>query len=908
VSAPLVPPPPGAPLLVEDLRLTLADIGPLFERAVEAGDEVDSFLLAAGASQILRDELEDDPARLLRAAAVLKKTGPDRFNGAMTSGAALAAQAVNSARGARSSRRELAGAAGTLDAALGGLARGVYSKSAPEVSIEVVRRVLAQVSSWDTRFGSPSVRQPSCFRSFDQHPRDMQVLAKQVLSRWPDGTAELVVVGVRTSGSYLAPLLAAALQGEGGVEVPWVTVRPGHPVAPPVRDALCGIAKAGGRLLIVDDPPGTGSSLARVGSQLEALGAVREQVCMTLALLDQGSLPAPLLAYESVLLEWPNWDIHRRLGPEAVRAMLDEQWRGTARIDAIRSFVLPAGLSARGHMQVGYHVDVVTSPSAQRTALSLVAEGSGLGYFGRHVVALSQALPGLVPDVMGFRDGVTLRQWLPDESRIPLDSEARVREAVHYVTRRRAALPARRDAATAMAGQQPAWEVASRLLAAPYGPIGLAMRSGGLDAAVRTLLAPRIPSVVDGQTGSRAWFEDDGALLKVSFADRAFSNLDLACYDAAYDVAGLALGTSTPALAAVARAEFESSTGVEVDPERWLLYRIVHLWDRLRLGHIAPDVSELAMSEVWQDWVSKRLLGGPRAVADGPFCTLDVDGVLESSRLGPPVLTPSAAHGLMALLAHGYRPLLATGRSLAEVRSRCQRFELLGGVAEYGCVAYDHQAEVVSELAGQYERDALDDARQHLDGLGGVRLAQGFHTALRAYRVDGNRRRVALDPDEVRSVERASGGLLCAHQGIAQTDFVPTGISKADGIARLMELLGAPGEHPAFAVGDSDADLTMLRMAQRGYVPSHSSRLAHGSIIATRRSYQRGFAEAVGTELTHEPGSCPTCAPSHAPSGAALIASLLCGLEGGRERGLALVPEILRDARRVVRDSRTTQP
>ena len=76
-------------------------------------------------------------------------------------------------------------------------------------------------------------------------------------------------------------------------------------------------------------------------------------------------------------------------------------------------------------------------------------------------------------------------------------------------------------------------------------------------------------------------------------------------------------------------------------------------------------------------------------MADGPWCVLDVDGVLETSLSGFPVSTPAGMLALRALRAHGYRVLLATGRSLPEVRDRCRAYGLSGGVAEYGAVAYD---------------------------------------------------------------------------------------------------------------------------------------------------------------------------------------------------------------------------
>jgi hydroxymethylpyrimidine pyrophosphatase-like HAD family hydrolase len=576
-------------------------------------------------------------------------------------------------------------------------------------------------------------------------------------------------------------------------------------------------------------------------------------------------------------------------------------WGADVVLERFEPFELPEGPPARGHARAGFRADVTIERDRQRTTASLVASGVGLGYFGRHVVAVADALPGLVPDVVGFHDGVVLREWLPETARVPLDDGARVHLAVRYVTTRRAALPARRDAASSMAGQQPVWEVASRILAAPYGAAGLAVRSAALDAAVRTLLAPPVPSVIDGQTGARSWFESEGSLVKVSFAKRSFSNLDLACYDAGYDVAGLALGTTSLELADVARSAFGSETGAPIDPERWLLYRLVHLWDLRRVDQLPAYDAETAAARVWQEWARDRLLRAPLDHGRGPWCALDIDGVLETSRLGAPVLTPSAASGLCALDAHDYRIVLATGRGVAELKDRCARYGLVGGVAEYGAVAYLHGARVERVLLDDAQRAAVAACAERLSSNEGVQLADGCLGSVRAFRLAADGTRVRIDAALVAEALDAARGALRAHEGVAQVDFVPNGVDKAHGLTELLGLLGAPDDVPAVAVGDTAADLEMLRLAARGFVPAHARDLAGGSVRATRHGYQRGFREAVNEVIGHAPAGCATCR-SDVPApegGAALLNAVLSGLEGGRERGAAAVPQILRHARRL---------
>jgi hydroxymethylpyrimidine pyrophosphatase-like HAD family hydrolase/hypoxanthine phosphoribosyltransferase len=880
-------------LLVEDLRLSLADLGSLLQRTLGDGDPVDTFLLATGAAQILRDYLEDDPADLLRTANFVAKTQPERIGKSVRAGATIASRLLSAARNTTRGRHRWASVVARLDVLSEDLAMAVLTGDPLAKVDRAVLDDLAVRAPWPAHLESSSVRLPSCFRSFDQHPRDVRALARRVLERWPSSDPQFMVLGVRTTGAYLAPMLAAALRLEGCGQVPWVTLRPGHPPSSHSRAALTEWARSGARLLVIDDPPGTGSTLARVAKEVQALGFQPEQTCLTLALFDQQCLPSQLRHLPAVILEWRDWDIHRRLGSEAVLSMLEQSLGYQSTITALRPLEIPRRSSVRAHARVGYSASLTTTPGGDPAMISLVAEGTGLGYLGRHAIVVSRALPELVPEVVGFHDGVTLRRWLPETARVTLDSAERVSQAVNYVTRRRTALPARRDAAAVMDGQRPVWEVASHLLTDPYARLGIALREAGLDAAVRAILAPSTSSVIDGRMSAGSWFEDHGSLLKVDFSASAFTNFDLACYDAAYDLAGITLGITNRELAAAARAQFESVTGEPVDPERWLLYQWVQLWDRRRRGKLAPAEAESAVARAWQGWARDRLLGGALDDVSGPLCALDIDGVLESSRLGAPVLTPSAAAGLRALHAHGYRPLLATGRSLGELQDRCINYGLLGGVAEYGGVAYVRATSVVRELVDDDARAAVGAAHAFLADLDGVFLAENFRTMIRAYRLSASGARVHLDPETIRAALAVARGALRAEAGVAQTDFLPIGSDKALGLKTLMELLDASGDVAAFAVGDSACDLAMLRSADQGFLPSHARRFADGTVQVTEQPYQRGFAEAVDRFLGHSSEGCPRCRePLRRSSGSELLATLLTGFEGGRARALAEVPQM----------------
>ena len=106
--------------------------------------------------------------------------------------------------------------------------------------------------------GGDRLRVPACFHSFDQHPDDARWLVGEFRRRYPEPDVPLCVVGVRTSGCYLAPLQAAALRAEGTSTVRTLSYRPGVPFDRTERAVLKAVARAGGRVLITDDPPASG--------------------------------------------------------------------------------------------------------------------------------------------------------------------------------------------------------------------------------------------------------------------------------------------------------------------------------------------------------------------------------------------------------------------------------------------------------------------------------------------------------------------------------------------------------------------------------------------------------------------------------------------------------------------------
>ncbi|WP_432845308.1 HAD family hydrolase [Amycolatopsis sp. CA-161197] len=854
-------------LVVADLLSDLTEIAHRLIDRVAGRDILDTYLLAAAAVQIVEDHLQRDTLALRRAGEYFRERNTATVVPDLLGRVAAAGEMARSSRaGEREAVRWRDAAARLRDAA----ALQVVTDT-PEGEFEswasAAVRLRASLASLDRHLTSAILRIPSCFRSFDQEPADMVALATRLRLRYPDRGRPVVVLGVRTSGNYLAPLVAAALRDAGYGEVHADSVRPGHRLRPRLRALLRSAAQRGGRIAVVDDPPETGQSIADVAAAVCRAGVPESAVTLLLPLFAD-TPPATLGSYDSITLPYRDWAIHDRLETEAVvrslSALLGRPVRSVSRVPN-------TGVSrGREHARAVFDVGLPDGESRR-----IVAAGAGLGFFGRHSLAVAHAVSQHLPHNYGFIDGIVFRDWLPAEQKLRHADATDAERLAGYVRDRAAAMPAGADHAAGLVGRQPVWEAASRVVERNYGRAGVVLRPVLLDPLIRRLCEVAEPSVVDGATGLGHWFRGTAGLYKVDADVRDFANTDLACYDPVYDLAGIDPGSTDPAFAQSLRR------ALPCDPERFLLYELVHLWNRERQGHPVHRAGARAV----QHYLREVLLAGVQATSDGAVCALDVDGVLESDALGFAMATPTAALSLRALLAHGFRPVLVTGRSLDELRERCTAYGLAGGVAEYGSVIFHEGA--AHDLVPAKGAEALDRVRDALAARTDVVVDHDYQRIVRAYRLGSDGVRLAL-PDAV--VERVLDhlGPATAHirtiVGNGQTDFVAAAVDKGTGLDALTARLGV--DSVSWAVGDTAADLPMLRAARLAYAPGNAdARVRASQVPVLRRQYAAGVAQAVALLIGHRPGTCGTCRPPASTARTRTLLTLLDASNAGA-RGL----------------------
>ena len=880
-----------------DLLPTLDELAVLLGDAVQRRAWLNAYLYAVGINQVSEDYLHRDVLFLGEIAdRLLSSAG--RAQAVAGRAAAVALSVPQTARSRRNASRQALGGLQDLATLVGVLAQAAVAGGAGAKSDvlrveETTEAALSSISALPAECRERIPRLPSCFQAFDLDLPDVAALAAGFAQAWPDRSRPLLLAGVRTSGSYLAPLCAAFLEAAGYEDVSTFTLRPQHPLFRSERELIRRNAQRGGLTLVIDDPPGSGRSVARAAEEVARLGVPPESIVLLLPLFGgRDALPALLRRYPSVLLPSDEWVIDSKLAPESVRGVLGELLGPAASVEAVDLIPQAARRWERSHARRLFRAQVVEDGSAR--SVSVMVEGVGIGYYGEQALAVADTLPGYVPEIFGLREGCLYRAWLPDTSAVcapgAVPGDELVDAVADYVAERKRALSVDQDRSVGAVGERPVWEVASLVLSRAFGQGAQVSRPLLVDELVKHLLRVASPSVVDGSTALANWFTDarkPGRYLKVDFAKRSFWNLGLGCYDAAFDLAGAAVSAPDGATGDRLRAAYAARGGGSIDEERWLLYELAHHWGRGRTRPGERAALQLASARSLQRYMARLYLSDLERAPDGPLCALDIDGVLETETLGFPATTTSGAMALRALIAHGYCPVLVSGRSAGEVADRCGAYGLAGGVAEYGAVLYTAASGQFEGLLPDADRGLLERIRVSLADFEEAQLDEGYRHAVRAFTEDAHGRRRPLPQAIVDSVVTASGdpARIRAIAGDSQTDFV-AGVDKGVGVRTLAERLGRGDRGTpvlALAVGDTAADLPMFREAELALAPAHAGEAVRSAGVGVMEApYQPGLALAVGRLLGHEPGDCPACRPPLLSADAELLVALLSVGERGR--------------------------
>ena len=731
---------------------------------------------------------------------------------------------------------------------------------------------------------------PAAFRNQDLTHHDVRALACRCAATGSDPDAPVAVMGLRTAGAYLAPLLATHLTLLGHRAVAWIAIRPGHALPRCERQRLRELLGLAGRVLVVDEFPRTGRTFRLALRLLTRDFAVNAERITVVAPLHpsqpEWSLVQPPEAAPPVkqaTLEPSELFKARWLLSDATAAPLLREYYSRGGWEDVRLEVCPEadavdaelqrqpekGRERHARLKRVFRVRLEQSRAAPIVRY-VAAKSVGWGWLSYHAYLAGSGLAGLVPRVLGLRHGLLWTEWagpIPsrDEPGIGGPAAATLQgidpgAVGTYVARRAARLRLAEDPfAGNTAPDLNGWAVLTQILRRVYGVRLGRLKSPVLRRALGRYVSP-VPALVDGRMHRHEWIITDGAILKTDFEHHNFGSGELNIVDPAYDLAAAAfeLRLSEEAEAALLSAYAEGS-GDRTVGARLLLYKLLYGVVTMREAASQRPVDarqndryqaarRFLVHEMHRHCAT-RILEAPGAAWSRTLFSLDLDGVFDCDVLGFPHTTASGLTALALLQGHRYSVIPCTARSIADVRSFCRTYGLPGGLAEDGSVFYDAVEDREWSLLDDVAAAQLARCREVIRELPEVFTDPAYRYAIRAYRYQGHE---TIAPD------RRGLGALLARDGLDRLTFrmtlgdaliAPRAVSKGRALLAAKRRLEGGVESVA-AIGDSERDVSMLEVADFAYAPANCSngirelaRQGRCRIMALPR--QRGLLAAV---------------------------------------------------------------
>jgi haloacid dehalogenase-like hydrolase len=747
-------------------------------------------------------------------------------------------------------------------------------------------------------------RIPAAFRSQDFTHYGILSLGRTFASAFPDRQHPIVVVGIRTAGSYLAPLLHAYLAAEGYQDVDSMTIRPKKGIAMWEEARLTHGAKRGGLAVLVDEPPVTGSTLTKAVDVIRKAGFTTSNIIALLPVHETRRDWAssyeflPLRGIRIVTLEPEHWHKHQLLESNAVECRLEEYFklRGYSGIRVVASSTaaqlnsqLQRLSEEKFHTRLKriYEIQLRTAEGRDETRYVL-AKSVGWGWLGYHAFIAGRRLSEFVPPVLGLRDGILYTEWLPQSNPVAADGDRDqvIRRVASYVASRVRSMGLGKDPAPDLSrvDQHKGFTLLAEALSRAYGwKVAAVLKRCRILHELSRRPCP-FPTLIDGKMRRQEWITGSSELLKTDFEQHGLGKTELNMTDPAYDLAevilSFALSQGEESRLIARYIEECGDAGVE---ERLFFNKLLAgRWSKLTaLANLADSRLAHRHHEFNQQYVeaihflivqTMRLCSSfcrrPHSLRwRAPLVVMDIDGVLDKQVFGFPSTTAAGIRAVSLLHAHDVAVVVNSARAVSQVKEYCSAYGFVGGVADYGSVIWDAVGGQERVLVSAAALDQMEKVRNALRQIPGVFLNDEYRCSIRAYTYE----RGTTVPLPTILIQNVMASLkvdqLRFHQTYVDTTILPKEVDKGTGLLALLALAGQR-DIETIAIGDSEPDLAMFRVASRSFAPSHISGRAVARLLGCRivdRSYQPGLLRIVRSIVHPEGGRCDRCRAAEGP-------------------------------------------
>jgi HAD superfamily hydrolase (TIGR01484 family) len=744
------------------------------------------------------------------------------------------------------------------------------------------------------------IRIPSAFRKQDLTPLDVLAMGRKFTTRFPDYSQPILLVGLRTAGTYFAPLLLAFLKSEGYHAVEMMTIRPSQELSTSERANFVRCARARYLPVILDDPPFTGTTIAQGVEHLRKTGFQSGTLVIMFPIRSvsrdwKAQVEASAFLNETIIsLEPEEWHKYRILAPDLVEQRLREYFVNNdvsnatiianSEAEELNARLLPSSLGNERYRLKRIYAVRLQMRSGRTEIRYVLAKSVGCGLFGYSAFLAGSQLADFVPPLLGLRDGVLYTEWLPQTETANVAAFGRsqlIERAAEYISARvgRLGLASDQTPGLGLDSQHEGFKILGKALCKAYGSATAAKL---MSRRVRQRLSRQIcpvPTFIDGKMSLGEWIFSSSGPLKTDFEHHGFGKQEVNLTDPAFDLADavLQLGlTHSEEEELIGR--YEERTGDTGIKDRLFFGKLMAgCWSMASSLESLLRYPQPLSAEFNQQYVrawdfltreSARFCGklsqrpqSPRW--HSPLVVLDIDGVLDRRIFGFPTTTAAGVQALRCLHSHGFAVAVNTARSVREVEEYCASYGFVGGVAEYGSYVFDAVGNRGKHLLSGEALEQLDELRLALRKLPGIFLNDHYEHSIRVYAYERGGTvplPTAMVPE---LLTRLNLHQLRAHQTTIDTTIVAKDADKGRGLSALLTWAEQP-QLETIAVGDSEPDLAMFRVANRSFAPGQFGRSdlvkGNGGQIARHR-FQRGLLAIVHSVVHPDGGRCESCPP-----------------------------------------------
>ena len=758
-------------------------------------------------------------------------------------------------------------------------------------------RLLPQ--SFPKAFGTRLPKIPAFFRSRDFTAFDCLELGRSFARDCLERERPMVVMGLRTAGSFLAPLLCAFLRSDGFRDVDWLAVRPKKGLTAWERATLQRGSKKHARVLLADESIHSGSTLIEAVDSLRAVGFRDEDIIVLNpvepALPDWKNSPAlqSLPRVSIVTLEPVDRWKQKFLESQVAQQRIIEYFRArgydnvqfttsteTERWNHRWSTQPPEKVDVR--LKRVYEVHLQDS-NGTREIRHVLAKSVGSGWLGYHAFLIAERLEQFVPPMLGLRDGILYTEWFPTGNNAPIvtiDRQSLVDRIGSYIAARSRMLrlPSNPTLALGREGRHNGFQMLAYSLSRAYNArLARAVKQSRIqNELARQSSAEAV--LTDSKLSTEEWIKTDGRLLKTDFEHHGQGKNELLMTDPAFDLASAIFFFELNEGEVSQTIDLYTAITGDREVESRLFFNklAVALWSQNRAASALRhpqlldrrDEFNRQYTAAWNFLVSQTVLESAKLCKTphqvqwhSPLVMTDIDGVLDRMVFGFPLTTASGIQAISMLHAHGFTIAVNTARTLGEVKLYCRAFGFAGGVAEYGSVIWDAVRGKEQILISKESLHELERVRDALRQIPGVFLNPDYEYSLRAYTLRGDRT-TAIPPLVVQDVIAGLGveRLRVVHTGL-DTAVLARDLDKGTGLVAMQDFVGLGGAE-VFSIGDSEPDLAMFRASTRSFAPGNIACRREARSLGTwiaDREYQPGLLEAV-RRIAHSDGKdCDRC-------------------------------------------------